>query len=137
MLGSARLMRMSITAAMSAPVQAPVPGRGMPTKTARPKNWYFRTLSHLPSALASSFETRRPSRSLLFVIHLKMGRMNKMMKGTGSMLPSILTHMASKWLRPSPTPRGMAPRSSMTGIMVTISVTKYAPKSCPVSRFTM
>ena len=60
-----------------------------------------------------------------------------MMNGTGSMFPTMLTHIASKCDSPSPTPSGMAPRSSMTGIIETMSVTKYAPRSAPVSAFTI
>ena len=43
MAGMASRRRMSSTEATSAPVQAPVPGRGIPTRIARPSSRYFRT----------------------------------------------------------------------------------------------
>ena len=42
-------------AAIKAPVQAPVPGSGIPTKRRIPKNSYYCILSLLPIALFSIF----------------------------------------------------------------------------------
>ena len=52
---------MSRKAAASAPVQAPVPGRGMATKTNSPRYLYLLTLRPFKWALRSSLSTRRLS----------------------------------------------------------------------------
>ena len=64
--GQASFRSISIMAAISAPVHAPVPGSGIATNMNRPQNWYFFTVSILLMARFSSFVTRLFSH-LLFV----------------------------------------------------------------------
>ncbi len=53
------------------------------------------------------------------------------------MLPIMLMPMASTCERPRPTPMGIAPRSSMTGIMEMMNVARYLPTSAPVMASTI
>ena len=95
MLGTALRIRMSSSAATSAPVHAPVPGSGMATKISSPSGPYFCTVSPLRCALLSIFATKPSSFGICRRIHANICRMNRIMNGTGSILPSTAAVSAS------------------------------------------
>ena len=85
-------------------------------------------------ALASSRETARSSQPAFVLSHRKILRMKMTIKGTGTKLPRMQTRMVGRRGRPSPTPMGIAPRSSMTGIMEARNTKMYFPTRVPVSQ---
>ena len=88
MEGTALRRGMSRKAATRAPVQAPVPGRGMATKMARPRYLYLVTFRPFRWAFFSRVVTRWFSRGSRRRIHWKIRRMYTTIKGTGNMLPT-------------------------------------------------
>lgn len=131
--GNALLSCMSSIAAIRAPVHAPVPGSGIATNIIKPQNWYLRTCSFLLSALSSKCLTMRASLSLLLCIHLKILRINSIMKGIGTRLPITDTIKASGIGSPAITPAGIAARSSSTGTMAIKNVMTIFPIVVPQS----
>lgn len=77
---------MSSSDAISAPVHAPVPGSGIPTKSTSPKNSYFSILSLLLIAFSSSFSTKGRN-NFVFLSHLNIGLINHKMNGIGIKFP--------------------------------------------------
>ena len=71
------------------PVQAPVPGNGMPTNNKRPRYPYFSICSLLESNLFSNLSTKLPV-ILNFLKKLNIFSKNKSTIGIGRTLPTIL-----------------------------------------------
>ncbi len=105
--------------AMSEPVQAPVPGSGMPTKSTSPQNSAFLIFSLFPIDRASIFSTSG-RKSFVVFSQLKIGVMKSRMKGTGMMLPMRQNRMPSQSGMPRSAAAMRPPRSSMSGTMETI-----------------
>ena len=87
--GMAFLKGISRNAAAKAPVQAPVPGRGMATKSISPRYLYFVTFCPFRCAFFSSLSTRRFSRGICRRIHWKILRIYTRIKGTGRIFPMM------------------------------------------------
>ncbi len=86
MAGNAFLNRIPKSAAISAPVHAPVPGSGIPTKIRSPQNSYFSMLALLLMAFVSSFSTMGLNFFVPF-IQSKILVINSNIKGIGNRLP--------------------------------------------------
>ena len=95
MHGAASLSFMSSSAAMSAPVHAPVPGSGMPTNSSSAIGPYFLTFSPFRCAFFSIFVMNASILGMRWRIQWKMRFMYTMMNGTGTMLPSTAASNAS------------------------------------------
>ena len=79
------------TAATREPVQAPVAGRGMATKSATPQKAYFSTLPRFFSAFAKSqFATLLKNLTFEFDIQRKIALIKSRIKGTGIKFPTTL-----------------------------------------------
>ena len=72
--------------------------------------------------MASIRLTRRFSRGLFVLIHLKILRINMMMNGTGIIFPITAIIYAFQMSMPAATAIGIAPLNSTTGAMETASV---------------
>ena len=107
-------MRISSTSATSAPVHAPVPGRGMATSSTSPSVRYFRTVRPFKCARRSRRSTFGPSHAL-FRIRANTRRSSSKIQGTGVRFPAIAVTAATAGGSPAATPIGIAPRSSTTG----------------------
>ena len=81
--------------AMRAPVQPPVPGSGIPTKSVRPRNSAFWIPSDLPRALASSFLTI-PPKCFVGRSQSKIFSIKKRMNGIGRILPIAEKNLLDK-----------------------------------------
>ena len=88
-------------------------------------------MAFLPLPFRSSHRTNRRARSDLVRSQSISERTKAMMKGTGRRFPIMAMTAACHTGSPSPTPTGMAPRSSMMGSMATISVASASP--APIS----
>ena len=119
---------MSSKDATSAPVQAPVPGRGIPTRTTSPAKRYFRTMRPFRWARRSS-QTIFGPKNRVSRSQSKMRRTSSMMNGTGSRFPRMAVTQATAGGSPAATPTGMAPRSSMTGTMAVPKVSSSFPNA--------
>ena len=133
MEGMAFRRGMSRKAAARAPVQAPVPGRGMATNSISPRYLYFVTFCPFRWAFFSSLSTSRFSRGSLRRIHWKIRRIYTNMKGTGRIFPMMAARYAAHTGRPRATPKGMPPRSSTTGTIDTNIVKQNSPAGFCVS----
>ena len=100
--------------ASSEPVQAPEPGKGMETNTAKPRYPYFSTTFFLFSTLFSIFRNRSPIIHSLEMKFLSFFR-RKRIRGTGRMFASVHMRNASQGEIPKAIARGIPPRSSMNG----------------------
>jgi len=82
-------------AAISAPVHAPIPGNGsgIATKSNKPINTPRRSLTPLDFAFSSNLSANLPNVLLIFRIHANILRINKMINGTGKILP--IKHVAA------------------------------------------
>mmetsp|Transcript_11239 Transcript_11239/g.33256 ORF Transcript_11239/g.33256 Transcript_11239/m.33256 type:complete len:300 (-) Transcript_11239:20-919(-) len=94
--------------AIIAPVQPPVPGRGIPTKSARPR-------AREPSSARVPILDRALSSSGLRMRSTKDKRSAARRTTTAAVLPRTHTTKAFKGPTPSHDATGTAPRSSMTG----------------------
>lgn len=108
----------SITAAASEPVHAPVIGSGIPTKIATPQNPYFSILSLFFSAFCKSqfanlFKNLTRERENHRITRL----ISNKIKGTGKRLPRKQIIKFCHHGSPNAAPSGIAPRSSMIGII--------------------
>ena len=74
--------------AIKAPVQAPVPGRGIPTNNSSPRNSYFLLWARFHMARSSSFRIK-PLYVFVFFIHLKICRIKSRINGIGIIFTSI------------------------------------------------
>ena len=133
MAGIARFSCMSSIAAIRAPVQAPVPGSGIATKSIRPQNSYFKTFSLFLSALASILAAIPASHSLLPFIQLNILRMKTIMNGIGIKFPITAAITAVLMLRPAITPAGIPALSSSTGTIDMSTVMAMLPAVVPQS----
>ena len=118
----------SSIAAISAPVQAPVPGSGIATKINNPQNAYFCTVSDLLFALFSRRVTSPSSLGIFSRIKANIFLMNIIINGTGIRFPIIETNITAQKGSPMPTPMGIAPRSSITGTIETKKVIISFPR---------
>ena len=128
MAGRAVRMRISSTSATSAPVHAPVPGRGMATSSTSPSVRYFRTFRPFKCARRSRRSTFGPSHAL-FRIRANTRRSSSKMQGTGVRFPAIAVTAATAGGSPAATPSGMAPRSSTTGTIAMKKVIASFPNT--------
>ena len=113
--------------AISAPVQAPVPGRGIPTNSKSPRNSYFLIWSLFPIALFSSFVIR-PLNVFVFFIHLKICRIKSRINGIGTIFPTIQIGSAFAADIFSKEAARRPPRSSRIGIMEMMNKANSFPK---------
>lgn len=125
--GSAFFSRISSKAATSAPVQAPVPGKGIATNMNSPQKANFCTVTDLACALFSNRVTKLSSFLFMLLNQLKIFLMNIMINGTGTRLPIMDTPIAIHGLSPIPTPIGIAPRNSIMGTIEIKKVIKIFP----------
>ena len=84
--GNAFLNLISSKEAIKDPVQAPVPGNGMPTKRSRPINSYFFIVSLFPIDFCSSRSIFGFSHRVRFS-RSKIGVINNRINGTGIIFP--------------------------------------------------
>ena len=126
--GRAVRRRMSSRDATSAPVQAPVPGRGMATRTNSPARRYFRTMRPFRWARRSS-QTIFGPKNRVSRSQLNTRRVSSMINGTGNRFPKIAITQATAGGSPAAMPTGMAPRSSMTGTMAVAKVISNFPNA--------
>ena len=112
---------MSSRAATSAPVQAPVPGRGMPTSKISPGRRYLRTIRPFRCARFSSHKIFGPKKGVSRS-QSNTRRTSSMMKGTGRRFPSTAAVQTTAGGSPAAMPSGIAPRSSSTGTMAVAKV---------------
>ena len=91
--GNAFLKRIPSRAAINAPVQAPVPGSGIPTNATNPQNSYFSILALWLIAFFSSFSTTGFNLFVPF-IQSKIFVIRSRIKGIGSRFPMIPTGIA-------------------------------------------
>ena len=111
--------------ATRAPVQAPVPGSGIPTKSTSPQNSYCWIFSLLPIARFSSFSIS-PRKHFIFFIHWKIFLINSRINGMGKIFPIIQIGIACtadtfrSELASSP------PRSSRSGIIEIRKTTAFS-----------
>mmetsp|Transcript_23743 Transcript_23743/g.65872 ORF Transcript_23743/g.65872 Transcript_23743/m.65872 type:complete len:407 (+) Transcript_23743:1107-2327(+) len=121
-----------------APVQAPVPGRGIPTKAARETHCFLTSPTPNPDAFFSA-RFKMGLISFFNVSFFKRKRSGTM----GTMLPRTQIGKTCSMGKPIQTPTGIAPRSSTTGIAEIILSTAHlgSPKLmkklaifCPVCK---
>ena len=105
--------------AIREPVQAPVPGSGIPTKSTSPQNSYFSICPLLPMALFSSFSTRG-RKSLVCFSQLKIGVIRSRIKGTGMIFPITQNQIARTMSISRSDATTSPPRSSRIGTMETM-----------------
>ena len=129
---------MSKRLAARVPVQAPVPGKGRPTNKKRAKYSPLPAFScnlTPPRCPFSRQKVQIPLRIFLSCPHSKNFRANRKINGTGIMFPTMqvtkrMTSIAGDssilWAKKSPTPKGIAPRSSISGTMETKNEIKSA-----------
>mmetsp|Transcript_7383 Transcript_7383/g.11348 ORF Transcript_7383/g.11348 Transcript_7383/m.11348 type:complete len:210 (-) Transcript_7383:190-819(-) len=121
-----------------APVHAPVPGRGIPTKAARDTHCFLRD----PTPKLLDFFSARSRTGAINAFSLSLRNKNK--RGTmGTMLPKTLASKTVVIGSPIHTPTGMAPRNSTTGMAAIMANTATSgnPKErkkfaifCPVCK---
>ncbi len=126
----ARLMSMSKSATIREPVQAPVMGKGMPTKRTRPMNSYFSIWPFLRMARLSIRSTRgRKNRVLRMAA--KIFLIKKRMKGMGIKLPMALMMIPRHISTSSRLAARMPPRSSRMGNREIIKTRASRETRCP------
>ena len=115
--------------AISAPVQAPVPGRGIPTNSKSPRNSYLLIWSLFPIALFSSFVIR-PLNVFVFFIHLKICRIKSRINGIGIIFPTIQIGSAFAADIFSKEAARRPPRSSSIGIIEMMNTAPSGEINC-------
>ena len=109
--------------ATRAPVQAPVPGSGIPTKSTSPQNSYLLIRSLLLIAFFSSFSTSGRKRRVLRS-HAKIGRIRSRINGIGIRFPTRQIGIARQvgiFKNAGPAAR-IPPLSSRIGIIEIIKI---------------
>ena len=125
--------------AIRLPVQAPVPGSGMPTNSRMPINSYFRIFCDLsPSARSLSQSDSRFIQPILQCsIQFRIFSMNSRINGIGRILPTMQTPIAFHIGICSSAAAAIPPRSSRIGIIEIIKIISIggSPPSIPTIFF--
>ena len=133
---TARLLRLksqSRIEAARAPVQAPVPGRGIPTKSNRAQK-----IPLSPAAFSNFWpplcpllrhQLKKPPIIGFFAPQVRIWRAKKKIRGTGRRFPITPMRSAVHKGMPFATAKGMAPRNSTSGTMEIKKVKMYFMKS--------
>lgn len=114
--GREYFIRILRSAAARAPVHAPVPGSGIPTKSIRPNEAYFITFTVFFFPFSSTHSAILEKAFVVF-IQARIWRMKRRINGTGTMFPITLTVKLASHGSPNAAPIGIAPRNSMRGTM--------------------